>query len=93
MKAAKIEVQRQALAFSEIKSRAADVDGLKADAVFDRMKSILGCRSDSEMATVLGQSPQQICDKRRRGSVPYEDAVALAWAGIASLSWLLTGRR
>lgn len=62
-----------------------------ASEVFDRIKKSLGCDSDAELAWILGTSPQNISNRRKRNSVPYREALFLsAWANV-SLDYLLIG--
>ena len=65
---------------------------LRASAVIDRIKQVLGCDSDAELAWVFGSSPQSISNRRKRNSIPYREAVYVALWANASLAFLLTGQ-
>jgi hypothetical protein len=62
-----------------------------ATAVFDRLKEALECESDSELAWMLGTTPQNISHKRRRNSVPYRETVFVSLWRRVDLAYLLTG--
>lgn len=62
-----------------------------AAAVFERIKTALGCKSDADLAWLIGVSPQSVWNRKNRNVVPYKEAVLVAVQAGVSLDWLLTG--
>ncbi|MCC5811340.1 MAG: LexA family transcriptional regulator [Ectothiorhodospiraceae bacterium] len=63
-----------------------------AGEVIDRLKMVVGSKSDRELSLRLGYSTTGMTNKRARGSVPFEEAVAVALERDISLDWLILGR-
>jgi hypothetical protein len=63
-----------------------------AGEVIDRMKEAMQCHTDVLLAANLGLSAETIPTWRKRGSVPYVEAVRVSLIRPVSVDWLLTGR-
>ena len=63
-----------------------------ASRVVDRLREVLGCASDADLARALGVQPSTPGNWRSRGSVPYAQAAAIATQRGISLDWLLLGQ-
>lgn len=59
------------------------------DKVLSRVADIAGVKSDSDIARIIGISPQAIGNARKRGSVPYEKLTKFAKEHDVSLDYLL----
>ena len=63
-----------------------------ADQVIARIKSVVGAKSDRELARYFEMGDTTITSKRQRGSVPYDEAVQIALTKGISLDWLILGK-
>jgi hypothetical protein len=63
-----------------------------AGEVIDRMKEAMQCETDVLLAANLGLSGATLSQWRKRGSVPYVEAVRVSLMRPVSVDWLLTGR-
>ena len=61
------------------------------DAVLARMRQVVGVRTDSDLASLLGLKRSTLSTWRSRGAVPANAAVAVAAQTGASVDWLLSG--
>lgn len=61
------------------------------DAVMVRLKRAAGAGSDGQLAEQLGLSGSAYANLKKRGSIPYEKAIAVAMSYKVNLHWLLTG--
>lgn len=60
-------------------------------AVTDRLKAVLGEKTDTALAAALGMSPSAFNNRKKAGSVPYEEIVDLAATRDFDLVYVLTG--
>jgi hypothetical protein len=61
------------------------------DAVTLRLKLVTGANSDSHLAEKLGLSGSAYANLKKRGSIPFEKAIALAMSLKVNIHWLFTG--
>jgi len=61
------------------------------DAVMARLKAAVSVHSDGQLAESLGLSGSAYANLKKRGSIPYEKAIALAISHKVNLHWLFTG--
>lgn len=59
--------------------------------VIARAKECFGCNKDSELAGLLGISPQTLNNRKKTESIPYEELLALAIAQGKDIQYILTG--
>lgn len=59
------------------------------DKILSRVADIAGVKSDSQIARIIGISPQAIGNARKRGSIPYEKLTTFAKEHDVSLDYLL----
>lgn len=60
-------------------------------AIFSRMLESGGLKNNSELARVLGVTPQAISNYRRRGAMPASLIIRFSEKFKVSMDWLLTG--
>lgn len=61
------------------------------EAVLQRLKEVLGAKSDSALAKALETTPQTLSSWKTRGSVPYAICVEISESHNVSLDWLIRG--
>jgi hypothetical protein len=61
--------------------------------VIARAKECFGCKKDSELAAMLGMSPQTLNNRKKTESIPYEELLALALSQSKDIQYILTGVR
>ncbi len=57
----------------------------------ERLKGVLNVTSDQAIAEALGMSPSNWSNRKRVGSVPFENLVSLCISRKVNIDWLLTG--
>lgn len=62
------------------------------EAIVDRMKKVIGVTRDKELADYLGGSKSGPAVWKVRGTIPFEECIALAQKHGVSLDWLILGR-
>ena len=67
------------------------ISAVSFSAVIQRLRETLGLRSEKEVADALGMKPNAFYNRRRAGSLPYEELVALAEKKRLRTDWLLFG--
>jgi hypothetical protein len=68
------------------------LDSTDANAVIDRLREVVGVRTDTALCDVLGFGSSVVSTWRRRGHIPYAECVAAATRAQIPLDWLLLGR-
>jgi hypothetical protein len=63
------------------------------DEVIERAKNAFGCPTDKDLAELIGISPQALNNRKKTGSIPYEQIIASATQRGADLQYILTGIR
>jgi len=66
---------------------------LEFSEVLLRAKECFGCEKDSELAAVLGMSPQTLGNRKKSQSLPYEEIVDKAFEKGIDLQYILTGKQ
>lgn len=66
---------------------------LDFEAVIGRLKEALGKDKDAEVADVLGMSRQSFSNRKKIGSIPYEEIVSRAAIEDLDLVYVFTGAR
>lgn len=61
--------------------------------VIERLKAALGLRTDKDVADALGMKASTFGERRKRGTLPFEELLRLADSRNVDLRWLLTGRQ
>lgn len=61
--------------------------------VIARAKECFSCNKDSELASVLGISPQVLGNRKKTESIPYAEIVAAAMDAGEDVQYILTGKR
>lgn len=59
--------------------------------IIDRIKNFKGLKSDISVAETLGMTQSTFAERKRRGSIPYEELIIFCDKEGISLNWLLTG--
>lgn len=60
--------------------------------VIERLKGALGLHTDKDVAVALGMKPSTFGERRKRGTLPFEELIRVADSRNVDLRWLLTGR-
>lgn len=63
----------------------------KATDTINRMKTVVGVKSDLELSNALGAPKQTVASWRKRESIPLERLIDFAISNGASLDWLVLG--
>ena len=61
------------------------------EAVINRAKLIAKVKTQNELAEALGMSTGDLSNRKKRGTLPFERLVELAYSRNVSVDWLLTG--
>jgi phage repressor protein C with HTH and peptisase S24 domain len=68
-----------------------EITEIYAADILERMLSVAGMKRDSQLATLLGVSPQAICQARKKDKVPESWLIRMAARYRLSVDWLLSG--
>jgi len=60
--------------------------------IMDRLKTAGGIQKNSALAEYLGISPTAFSNRKKTGSVPYEQLIEVAYKNGISFNWLFTGQ-
>jgi hypothetical protein len=61
--------------------------------VIARAKECFGVAKDTELAALLGISPQTLNNRKKTESIPFDELLGLAIKWNVDIAWLLTGQR
>ena len=64
---------------------------LTAGPVIDRMRQVVGVKTDTALGNYFGLGSSAVSNWRQRNSVPYDECVILSIRKGASLDWLILG--
>jgi len=84
-------MQPSRLTFSQGVQKLLAQERYSATAVIERMKEAIGIANDADLAWIMGASQQSLWNRKNRNSVPYREAVFVAYFWECSLTYLLTG--
>lgn len=59
--------------------------------ILGRIKAIKDIKTDIELAKTLGMGRTTLAERKRRGSLPYDELIRFSFREGVSLDWLLTG--
>lgn len=64
---------------------------LNFNIIFDRLKSALNLKNDSQIAELIGMSTSAFSNLKKREAIPFEKVIVLAISNGISLDWLMGG--
>lgn len=65
--------------------------GVEFTGTVERMKSVAGLRSDTDLAKALDITPQAVSNFKNKGEIPSDLVIQFAVKYKVSVDWLLTG--
>jgi len=63
---------------------------LNFNVIFDRLKSALNLKSDSQIAELIGMSTSAFSNLKKRGSIPFDKVIVLAKSNCINLDQLMS---
>lgn len=66
-------------------------NGDKFSAVIERAKEAFGVKSDAALAEAIGLKATAFNNRKKTGSIPYDELIAAAQPRNVDITWLLTG--
>ena len=59
--------------------------------IIDRIKNLKNLKTDSSVAECLNLNQSAFAERKRKGSIPYEELIAFCLKESVSIYWILTG--